>query len=77
MIVIAETLYSALHPHSETIITEDPHIQGCIMFGQGKFQNGVLIEPNPEFKFDPRDTTKLQEFRNKIWCVIVYSPRAS
>ena len=40
------------------------------MFGQGKFQNGVLIEPKPEYKFDGQDTQKLEEFRNKIWCKI-------
>ena len=37
------------------------------MFGQGKFQNGVLIEPKPGYKFDPQDSAKLQEFRNLIW----------
>ena len=37
------------------------------MFGQGKFQNGVLIEPKPEYKFDSQDAKKLEEFRNKIW----------
>ena len=39
----------------------------CLMFGQGKFQNGVLIEPKPEYKFDSQDAKKLEEFRNKIW----------
>ncbi|RPD67101.1 acetyl-CoA synthetase-like protein [Lentinus tigrinus ALCF2SS1-7] len=51
----------------ETIINNDPHVQACLMFGQGKFQNGVLIEPKAKYKFDPGDTAKLQEFRNMIW----------
>ena len=37
------------------------------MFGQGKFQNGVLIEPTEEFAFDPNDVKKLEAFRNRIW----------
>lgn len=41
------------------------------MFGRGRFQNGVLIEPKPEFAFDPSDTKKLEEFRNMIWYVRV------
>lgn len=52
---------------SEIIINSDPHVQACLMFGQGKFQNGVLIEPKEEYKFDPKDSAKLQEFRNMIW----------
>ena len=51
----------------EHIIREDPHVRGCLIFGQGKFQNGVLIEPKPEYVFDPRDEKKLEEFRNKLW----------
>ncbi|TBU32715.1 acetyl-CoA synthetase-like protein [Dichomitus squalens] len=51
----------------ESIISEDPHVQGCIIFGQGKFQNGLLIEPTPEYRFDPQDLGKLVDFRNKIW----------
>ena len=37
------------------------------MFGRGRFQNGVLIEPKPQFAFDPSDAKKLEEFRNAIW----------
>ena len=39
------------------------------MFGRGKFNTGVVIEPMPEFAFDPADKAKLSEFRNKIWYV--------
>lgn len=37
------------------------------MFGRGRFQNGVLIQPKEQF--DPNDEAKLEEFRNKIWYV--------
>ncbi|THH15905.1 hypothetical protein EW146_g4648 [Bondarzewia mesenterica] len=51
----------------EAILVHDPHIAAAIMFGRGRFQNGVLIEPKKEFMFDPRDERKLADFRNKIW----------
>lgn len=51
----------------EGILTQDPHIQSTVMFGRGKFQNGVLIDPKPQFALDPNDEVKLEEFRNLIW----------
>ena len=36
------------------------------MFGRGKFQNGVLIDPEPQFSFDPKDEEKLRKFRTLI-----------
>ena len=39
------------------------------MFGRGRFNPGVIIDPKPEFVFDPEDQEKLAEFRNKVWCV--------
>jgi len=43
------------------------------MFGRGRFQNGVLIDPKPQFAFDPKDDAKLENFRILIWQVSVYS----
>ncbi|KAF9553775.1 acetyl-CoA synthetase-like protein [Agrocybe pediades] len=51
----------------ESIINQDPHVQSSIMFGRGRFNAGILVEPKPEFRFDPSDENKLAEFRNKIW----------
>ncbi|KAI0060400.1 acetyl-CoA synthetase-like protein [Artomyces pyxidatus] len=51
----------------EAILVRDPHIAAAVMFGRGRFQNGVLIEPEKEFAFDPVDEQRLGEFRNKIW----------
>ncbi|KAI0702388.1 acetyl-CoA synthetase-like protein [Cerioporus squamosus] len=65
----------------EKIINGDPHVKCSVMFGRGKFQNGVLIEPTEDYVFDPRDTAKLEAFRNKIWPTIErvneYAPQHS
>ena len=39
------------------------------MFGRGHFNAGVLVDPEAEFKFDPKDKEQLAEFRNSIWYV--------
>lgn len=44
---------------------QDPHILACLMFGRGRFQNGVLIQP--KVPFNPREPGALEAFRNKIW----------
>ena len=53
----------------EGILNGDPHIKSAVMFGRGRFNPGVIIEPKSEFNFDPEDQEKLAEFRNVIWCV--------
>ena len=55
---------------AEAILVHDPHVAAAIMFGRGRVQNGVLIEPKAEFAFDPKDEDRLAEFRNKVWCVL-------
>ncbi|RPD58184.1 acetyl-CoA synthetase-like protein [Lentinus tigrinus ALCF2SS1-7] len=65
----------------EKIINGDPHVKCSVMFGRGKFQNGVLIEPTEDYVFDPKDLTKLEAYRNKIWPTIErvneYAPQHS
>lgn len=58
-------------------MNQDPHIQAAVMFGRGKFNAGVLIDPRPAFVFDPTDQGKLVDFRNKIWYVemVTIAPR--
>ena len=51
------------------MMNQDPHVRACVMFGRGRLQVGILIEPKPEYSFDPSDETKLAEFRNKVWYV--------
>ncbi|KAI9459305.1 acetyl-CoA synthetase-like protein [Russula earlei] len=65
----------------EGILAQDPHILSAVMFGRGKFQNGVLIDPKPEFAFDPTDEAKLESFRQLIWSTVerlnTYAPQHS
>ncbi len=56
---------------TEKIVNEDPRVKSSIMFGRGKFQNGILVEPIEEESFDPYDVEKLDAFRNEIWSVIL------
>ncbi|KAJ7325472.1 hypothetical protein DFH08DRAFT_886685 [Mycena albidolilacea] len=51
----------------ENLLNQDPHVLTSVMFGRGRFQAGVIVDPKPAFKFDPADSVKLAEFRNKIW----------
>ena len=60
-----------LYNFLEGILVQDPHILSAVMFGRGRFQNGVLIDPKPEFAFDPKDEAKLEAFRKSIWQVSV------
>ncbi|KAJ6464064.1 hypothetical protein C8R45DRAFT_1025143 [Mycena sanguinolenta] len=51
----------------ENILNQDPHLLSSVMFGRGRFQAGVIVDPKPAFKFDPSDSVRLADFRNKIW----------
>ncbi|KZT73708.1 acetyl-CoA synthetase-like protein [Daedalea quercina L-15889] len=55
----------------ETMMNQDPHVQACVMFGRGRLQAGILVEPTPEYSFDPSDEAKVAEFRNKIWPTVL------
>jgi acyl-CoA synthetase (AMP-forming)/AMP-acid ligase II len=48
----------------ENIITSSPLVGGALIFGRGRNQVGVLLEPKPGVQVDD-----VVEFRNKIWCV--------
>ncbi|KAJ6471940.1 hypothetical protein C8R45DRAFT_1013604 [Mycena sanguinolenta] len=54
----------------ENLLNQDPYVRSSAMFGRGRFQAGVIVDPKPPFAFDPADTDKLAEFRNKIWPTI-------
>ncbi|KDQ56520.1 hypothetical protein JAAARDRAFT_294258 [Jaapia argillacea MUCL 33604] len=51
----------------ETILCLDPHVQSAVMFGRGRFQNGIIIDPKKEFAFASNDEFELVKFRNLIW----------
>ncbi|PBK81586.1 NRPS-like enzyme [Armillaria gallica] len=51
----------------EAALLGDKHISGAVMFGRGKFQPGVLVQPSVEFAFDPKNVKRLIEYRSLIW----------
>ncbi|GJE99007.1 acetyl-CoA synthetase-like protein [Phanerochaete sordida] len=51
----------------EGLITANRLVSAAVMFGRGREQCGVLIEPRPEHAVQPNDQAALVEFRNKIW----------
>jgi hypothetical protein len=53
----------------EILIGSSPLLSGVCMFGRGRSQTGVLVEPRPEYAIDITDDVLVAEFRNKIWCV--------
>ena len=44
-------------------------VAGAVMFGRGRNQCGILIEPHSQYVIDPSDQSALVDFRNKIWIV--------
>ncbi|KAF7795914.1 hypothetical protein EIP86_007081 [Pleurotus ostreatoroseus] len=54
----------------EAILNQDPHVQSAVIFGRGRFNAGVLIDPTEQYKFDPTDVAKLAAFRNLVWPTI-------
>ncbi|KAJ7693172.1 hypothetical protein B0H17DRAFT_1168921 [Mycena rosella] len=54
----------------EDVMMASPAIRGAVMFGRGRNQVGVLIEPNPQYKPDPENERQLAKFRNLIWPVV-------
>ncbi|KIY43206.1 acetyl-CoA synthetase-like protein [Fistulina hepatica ATCC 64428] len=66
---------------TESILRGHPMVKDSIMFGRGHFQNGILVAPDNEYKFDPQDTEKLHAFREAIWPIVekmnAYAPSHS
>ncbi|KAL5492825.1 hypothetical protein ACEPAI_4273 [Sanghuangporus weigelae] len=51
----------------ETILDQDSNIDKAIIFGRGRFQCGVLIQPSKLHSINPSDTSAVAKFRNMIW----------
>jgi hypothetical protein len=51
----------------EVIICRDPLVASAVMFGRGREQNGIIIQPTKGHEIDPRDPVALAQFRNDIW----------
>ncbi|KAH8113759.1 acetyl-CoA synthetase-like protein [Phellopilus nigrolimitatus] len=54
----------------ERMLARDPLVNYAIIFGRGRFHCGVLVQPREPYAFDPSETNKLIEFRNRIWPTI-------
>ena len=48
---------------------QDPLIRAAVIFGRGRTQNGVIIEPAAGFKFDVEDVLERERFIESIWYV--------
>ncbi|KAI0079020.1 acetyl-CoA synthetase-like protein, partial [Panus rudis PR-1116 ss-1] len=51
----------------ENYLVSTPYVSGAVIFGRGRSQAGVLIEPRPDHAVDPSDEAAVIAFRNKIW----------
>ncbi|KAF8908295.1 acetyl-CoA synthetase-like protein [Mucidula mucida] len=51
----------------ENILNQDAYVSASVMFGRGKFQAGVVIEPKEPYRFDPSDRSEVERFRNLVW----------
>ena len=49
------------------MLSKDEFVHGAMVFGRGRFNAGVLVQPKALFEFDPADEKKVAEFRNLIW----------
>ncbi|KIJ41934.1 hypothetical protein M422DRAFT_780151 [Sphaerobolus stellatus SS14] len=67
--------------NAEIILNQDSHVIASVMFGRGRFQAGIIVDPKPTFKLGPADQAKLAEYRNKIWPTVqkmnAYAPQYS
>lgn len=53
----------------EGLISSSPMASAAVMFGRGKNECGVLIEPSPAHTIDIDNITSVVQFRNEIWYV--------
>ncbi|KAG2095134.1 putative aminoadipate reductase [Suillus discolor] len=51
----------------ENIICANPSVTGAVIFGRGRNQVGILIEPRAGCEIDVDDEKQLAEFRNRVW----------
>ncbi|KAG2050383.1 putative aminoadipate reductase [Suillus hirtellus] len=50
----------------ESIICANPYVAGAVVFGRGRNQVGILIEPRAGCEIDVDDKKQLAEFRNRV-----------
>ena len=67
-VIVLKSAEKIVPIQQEALITSNPMVKGAVMFGRGRDEAGVLIQPAPEHAFDPHDEAALIAFRNKLWC---------
>jgi hypothetical protein len=50
----------------EAIISKDPLIDGAVVFGRGRTQNGVIIQPAASLNLDVSDLAKVGPYIDSI-----------
>ncbi|KAG2030446.1 hypothetical protein BDR03DRAFT_1017128 [Suillus americanus] len=51
----------------ESVICANPYVNGAVLFGRGRNQVGILIEPRAGCEIDVDNGKQLAEFRNRVW----------
>jgi len=51
----------------EKFLEEDPRIRSAMIFGRGKFNCGLLVQPALDFLLDTEDESKVESFKEMIW----------
>lgn len=51
----------------ELILNRDPAISGTLVFGRGKPQVGLIVEPNEAYVFDLSDRSAVDRYIDVIW----------
>ncbi|KAI0629572.1 acetyl-CoA synthetase-like protein [Trametes polyzona] len=54
----------------ESTVAHDPHISSALMFGNGRIEPGLLIEPASGVDLPPGNSRKLEEYIDLIWPAI-------
>ncbi|KAL1743867.1 hypothetical protein HDZ31DRAFT_39949 [Schizophyllum fasciatum] len=61
----------------EGVILTSPLVAAAVMFGRGRDEAGILIEPSPSQNIDVDDDAQIATFRNLVWPVIEQANRAA
>ncbi|THH03014.1 hypothetical protein EW145_g6601, partial [Phellinidium pouzarii] len=54
----------------ERMLNHHPLVEASVIFGRGRFQCGVLIQPVQSASFNSTNTTQLVEFRDAVWPIV-------
>ncbi|KAL1721938.1 hypothetical protein EV715DRAFT_194194 [Schizophyllum commune] len=61
----------------EGLILTSPLVAAAVMFGRGKDEAGVLIEPSARHRIDVKDDVHVAAFRDAIWPIVEAANRAA